>query len=184
MRAIRAASAALLGATALALTAPTAVAAQRGAGLGFTVTPSTVAAGGRLTLAAPGCRSSGTASSAVFDTVTVPAGGTAAATVDWDAKRGATYRTTFTCRSGGTAAASFTVAGGATPTRTPTVRPTRTPAPVTTATSVAPGGVRGGLGGSVGGMNTAEILAGTALVVAAATGTIYAVRRRAENRGH
>lgn len=185
MRAIRAASAALLGAAALALTAPVATAAHHGGtSLGFTATPSTVAAGGRVTLAAPGCRSSGTASSAVFDTVTVPRGGTAAATVDWDAKAGASYRVTFTCGAGGTQSVTLTVSGGR-PTAAPTASPTRTAtAPVTGATSVAPSGVRGGLGGSVGGVDTIEILAGTALVVVAATGTIYVVRRRAENRGH
>ncbi|MFI5756325.1 hypothetical protein [Streptomyces sp. NPDC051569] len=202
MRAIRAASAALLGAAALALGAPTATASADGkvTPFGFSVTPSTVAAGGRVTLAVTRCATPATASSGVFDTVTIPSGGTAAATVDWDAKAGAMYEVTFTC-DGVSGRTELTVAGATrrptptpvrdpsrTPARTPAVAPTaastRTAAAVADPPSASPGGVQGGLGGSVGGTRTGELVAGTALVVAAATGVVHAARRRAESRRH
>src|SRR5690242_10829372 len=103
MRAIRVAPVALLGAAALALTGPavTAYAATAGGpsggGNGYTVTPSVVAPGGKVTLAARGCSTTATASSGVFDTVTIPMNGSAQATVDWDAKPGAAYEVTFIC---------------------------------------------------------------------------------------
>ncbi|MFJ9029616.1 hypothetical protein ACIRQP_14005 [Streptomyces sp. NPDC102274] len=179
MRAIRAASAALLAVSALVLTAPTATAAVNGgnAPFGFTVTPSTVAAGGRVTLSVTNCGTTATASSGVFDTVNIPSGRSATATVDWDAKAGATYQVTFTC-NGQSGTTSLRISSA-----------TRNPAPASTVTrttdpTVVPGGVRGGLGGSMGGMNTTELVAGSALVVAAATGTIYAVRRRTADRKH
>ncbi|WP_175409663.1 hypothetical protein [Streptomyces sp. TRM64462] len=174
MRAIGAASAALLGAAALALTAPTAAAVDS-----FVITPSTVAPGGRVTLSAPGCSGTAMASSGVFDTVTIPAGGSAVATVDWDARRGAVYTVSFTCAGGAPGTAQLTIA------RAPTTSSTAVPTVTRTATVIAtPSGVRGGLGGSVGGWNAGELVAGTALVVAAATGVVYVMRRRAENRRH
>jgi hypothetical protein len=176
MRAIRAASAALLGAVTLALAAPTAMAAHQSGTtpFGFTVTPSTVPAGGRVTLSLSDCNTPATVSSAVFDTVTVPSGRTVTATVDRDAAPGAKHRVTFTC-------------GGVSGTTNLTVAPvTRAPSPrSSTGTPVAsPAGVRGGLGGSIGGLSTAELVAGAGLVVVAATGTIYMARRRAEERRH
>ncbi|MFD5032350.1 hypothetical protein ACFWM0_18320 [Streptomyces sp. NPDC058405] len=196
MRAIRAASAALLGVAAFALTTASSAAAVKdnATPFGYTVTPSTVAAGGKVLLAVTKCSTPATASSGVFDTVTIPSGSTAAATVDWDAKPGAKYEVTFTC-NGVSAKTNLAIAAAAkTPTPAPTQTPaapaatTQTPAQVATpavgATSDAPLGVQGGVGGSIGGMNTAEIVAGTALVVAAATGTIYVARRRAESRRH
>jgi hypothetical protein len=175
MRTIRAASAAALAIAAVALTAPAATAAPAGGPtggnvtpFGFSVTPSTIAPGGRVTLSVTDCGTTATASSAVFDTTTIPRGRTAVATVDRDARRGAVYRVTFTCegRSGTT---SLTIAGSGA-----TARPT-TP---------VPGGVRGGLGGSVGGSDTAEFTAGAALVLAAAAGTVYAARRRTAGGRH
>ncbi|MGQ4511183.1 hypothetical protein [Streptomyces sp. DW26H14] len=171
MRAIRVAAAAALAAAAVTLTAPTAIAAPEGGSggtggnvtpFGFSVTPSTIAPGGRVTLSVTDCDSSATASSAVFDTTTIPRGRTAVATVDRDARRGAVYRVTFTCagRSGTTA---LTIAGGS--------------------ATQTPGGVRGGLGGSVQGSNTAEIAAGAALALVAAAGTVHAARRRTAGRG-
>ncbi|MEK8145995.1 hypothetical protein NKH18_46790 [Streptomyces sp. M10(2022)] len=47
-----------------------------------------------------------------------------------------------------------------------------------------PSGVLGGLGGSAGTMDSTEIAAGTALVVAATTGTVFAMRRRRSSRQH
>lgn len=175
MRAIGAASAALLGAAALALTAPNAAAQD------FVITPTTVAPGGQVMLTAPGCAGTALASSGVFDTVTIPAGGSATAVVDRDARRGASFTVSFTCAGGAPGTAQLTIA------RAPTTSSTAVPTVTRTATVIAtptPSGVRGGLGGSVGGWNAGELVAGTALVVAAATGTIYLVRRRAENRRH
>jgi hypothetical protein len=172
MRAIRVASAALLGVASLPLTAPTAAAADgRLTQPFFTVTPSTVAPGGRVTLSASGCPTTATATSGVFDAVTISPGTSTTALVDSDARRGAVYSVQFRC---GAQSGRFnlTIAGGQ---ATPTIR-------ATTATS--PGAVRGGVGGSIGGLNAGEIAAGTALVVVAATGAIYVVRRRLNNRRH
>ncbi|AXG81521.1 hypothetical protein [Streptomyces paludis] len=177
MRAIPAASAvALLGVAALALTAPAATAAVDGGTtpFGFSVTPATVAPGGRVTLGVTNCSSTATASSGVFDTVNIPAGRTALATVDWDARAGTAYQVTFTC-NGVTGRTNLTVAGA---TRAPV-------APTAASTAIAPAGVRGGLGGSVGGVTGGELAAGTALVVVAAAGAVHAARRRGSaSRAH
>ncbi|MFF3749424.1 hypothetical protein ACFYYH_03010 [Streptomyces sp. NPDC002018] len=184
MRAIRAASAALLGVAALALTAPTAVAAVDGSvtPFGFTVTPSTINPGGKVNLTVTRCSTPATASSGVFDTVTIPSGRSATATVDWDAKAGARYEVTFTCN--GVSAKTTLAISGSAPSPARTTNGTTTGTVTDPVSTSSPGGVRGGLGGSIGGMNTAEIVTGTALVVAGATGTVYAIRRRAVNRGH
>ncbi|MFI2372733.1 hypothetical protein [Streptomyces sp. NPDC018833] len=174
MRAIRAASAALLGAAALALTVPTAALAVNNTPYDFAVTPSTVAAGGRVTLTAGGCPSTTTVTSGIFDTVTIPQNGAATAVVDWDARPGAVYSVQFNC-IGRIGTLDLTISGG---TATPTASSTRS------VTTVAPSGVRGGTGGSFEGMNGAEIAAGGALVAAAATATVFVVRRRSSDRRH
>ncbi|MEU8623649.1 hypothetical protein [Streptomyces sp. NPDC048669] len=184
MRAIRVAPVALLGAAALALTAPavTAYAAVSGgpsnSGSGYTVTPSVIAPGGQVTLAAKGCSTTATASSGVFDTVTIPRGGTARATVDWDAKPAAAYEATFTCNTSPSSMAKVNLTIGAA-TSTPTTSSTST-----TSSTASPAGVQGGLGGSIDSPNTAMIVGGTALAVAAATSTVFVARRRRENRSH
>lgn len=198
MRAIRAASAALLGAVALALTTPAAAMATAAAPVtpfGFAVTPSVIAAGGQVTLTVTGCSSTATAESGVFDDTPIPSGGSARASVYWDAKPGAMYEVTFTC-NGEQGTTDLTIAGGSpsptvTPTRTVTPTPTRTPSPAvtrtptTSSTAIAPpGGVRGGLGGSFIGMNATELAIGTGLVAAAAIGTVVVVRRRSASRQH
>ncbi|MEU7282178.1 hypothetical protein AB0A69_25880 [Streptomyces sp. NPDC045431] len=178
MRAIRAASAALLGAAALALATP--AAAQQG---DFLISPTSVQPGGRITLSAPGCPGTAMASAGVFDTVTIPAGGSATATVDWDARRGAVYTVNFTCAGGSPGSVDLRIAMA---TSTPTTRSTAVPTVTRTATAtVAPTrGARGGLGGSIGGWHTGQLALGTGLVVAAATGVIFVVRRRADHRRH
>ncbi|MCS0639860.1 hypothetical protein NX801_30350 [Streptomyces sp. LP05-1] len=205
MRAIGIASAALLGAAALSLTTPASAAdpdgsghagpaTRRGAG-DYAVSPSTVAPGGRVVLTAPGCAGTAMASAGIFDTATIARGGSATAVVDWDARRGAAYTVSFTCATGATPSTvrlTVSAAGGtatANSTAVPTVTATRTATTTMTATrsgsAVAPSqGVRGGLGGSVGGWNTGQLVAGSGLVVAAVTGVIYVVRRRAEDRRH
>jgi hypothetical protein len=168
MRTIRAASAALLGATALALTAPVALAAEDGTATLFTVSPSTVAPGGRVALSASGCPTTATASSAVFDTVTIRPGTSESATVSQSARPGAQYAVQFTCGSQrGTF--NLSVAGTSTP---------------TISSTVTPQGVRGGLGGSVGGPDGTTFAVGGALVVAAATATGLVVRRRTRPHRH
>lgn len=196
MRAIRAASAALLGAAALALTTPAVAMATAAAPVtpfGFAVTPSVIAAGGQVTLTVTGCSSTATAESGVFDDTAIPSGGSARASVFWDAKPGAMYEVTFSC-NGEEGTTDLTIAGGTpaptpTPTRTSTSTPTRTPSPAvtrtptTSSTAIAPpGGVKGGLGGSFIGMNGTELAIGTGLVATAALGTVLVVRRRAASR--
>ncbi|MET9556147.1 hypothetical protein [Streptomyces sp. NPDC006645] len=196
MRAIRAASAALLGAVALALTTPAVAMATAAAPVtpfGFAVTPSVIAAGGQVTLTVTGCSSTATAESGVFDDTVIPSGGSARASIFWDAKPGAMYEVTFTC-NGQEGTTDLTIAGGTpapTPTRTSTPTPTRTASPSATRTPTSsstaiapPGGVKGGLGGSFIGMNSTELAVGTGLVAAAALGTVLVVRRRSANRQH
>ncbi|BBC38379.1 uncharacterized protein SGFS_096730 [Streptomyces graminofaciens] len=164
MRAIRVASAALLGATALCLTPPAAHAAPTGdiTSFGFSVLPSTIAAGGQVTLRVDNCDSHTTVSSGVFDTVTIPKGqSSATAKVDWDAKPGAVYEVTFQCgkESGQT---DLTIAGG-----TPTHHPTHVP----------PRGSHAGAGGTAAGFDLREIGLGAALV-AGSLGVTWRLSRR------
>lgn len=103
MRAIRVVSAALLGAGALALVAPAAVAAtgvERGStSFGFDVSPTTVAAGGEVTLNIWGCATEAKVFSSAFDPVVIPKGQhSATATVGWDAEPG-TVQVTFQCEN-------------------------------------------------------------------------------------
>lgn len=160
MRAIRAASAALLGASALAITAPAAQAQGDTSGFWARVLPTTIAPGGQVTLRATGCEQSVTVASAVFDTVTIPQGRTKArATVDRDAEPGAVYEVAFYC---GTfwQSVDLTIAGG---------RPERP--------SYQQRGVQAGEGGSFAGLNLKQIGLGAALVTAS-VGTAYHLSRR------
>ncbi|MFD4029374.1 hypothetical protein ACFWVP_02260 [Streptomyces sp. NPDC058637] len=181
MRAIRVAPAALLGAAACVLMAPAASAHVLTGGTSTftpTITPSTVAPGGRVTLGAVGCTSDATAFSGVFDTVTIPRGRSATATVDWDAKRGSVYEVTFRCGNT-TRTADLSITSGAT--ASPTTVPTTAP---TTSSTATPSGVLGGLGGSVDTMDPGEIAAGSALVTTAAAGAFYVLRKRRTGRQH
>ncbi|WP_351227286.1 hypothetical protein [Streptomyces sp. NPDC002133] len=191
MRAIPVASAALLGAAALALTTPWATAdgtdgaggapgAPRKQAFSFAVSPKTVVPGGQVTLTVSGCNTSATASSGVFDTVTIPPGLTGTATVDRDARRGAVYSVTFTCR-GQSGTTDLTIAGG---TGVATTRSTSTSTATAAASPRAPQGVRGGVGGSVGGADTFKIITGGVLVLVASGGVFYVVRRHMGNRLH
>ncbi|WP_406423738.1 hypothetical protein OH809_04550 [Streptomyces sp. NBC_00873] len=175
MRAIGVAPVALLGAAALALTAPAATAYAVTSGgapgaTGYTVAPSVIAPGGQVTLAARGCLTTATASSGIFDSVTIPRGGSASATVDWDAKPGASYEVSFICNTSPTSTAEIGLTISA---------PTPTPG----STAIAPNGVQGDLGG-IGRMNAAQLVGGTALAVAATTGAVFVVRRRNERYSH
>lgn len=176
MHAIRVASAALLTATALALTAPPASAARAGeeniTSFGFRVTPSTIAAGGQVTLSVDGCEHAAKVTSGVFDDVTIPKGRTTAtAKVFWDAKPGAMYEVTFTCgQESGTT--DLTIVGGGS-SRNPSHHPTPHHSK----------GVKAGVGGGSGGVDAQQIAVGGALVVGV-VGTAYCwTRRRAGQDG-
>ncbi|MCX4766845.1 hypothetical protein OG562_38950 [Streptomyces sp. NBC_01275] len=179
MRAIRVASAALLGVTALAFSAPAAVASDDDGHYvmsnGYTVLPATIAAGGQITLqvdrSASGCRSSVRVTSGVFDTVTIPGGSSSAVTtVDWDAKVSAAYRVTFSC-GGLSAIKDLTIASGR------GAGPTPAPYPV-------PRGVHAGEGGSsLGGFDLKEIGLGAALIAASVGAAYHFSRRRSGEDG-
>lgn len=161
MRAIRVASAAVLTAAALTVTAPAAFAGDNDiTSFGFRVTPSTIAAGGQVTLSVDGCDGDAKATSGVFDDVTIPKGqSSATAQVFWDAKPGAMYEVTFSCK-GETGTTDLTIATG---------RPD-TP---------AHHGVKAGVGGSVGGFDLGEIALGGALITGVLGSAYYFTRRRA-----
>ncbi|WP_371655819.1 MULTISPECIES: hypothetical protein [unclassified Streptomyces] len=178
MGAIRIASATLLGAAALSVAAPAAALAADGGGahgsnitsFGFSVTPSTIAPGGTVTLNVTGCPSTATASSGVFNTVTISPNSSTTAQVDFNAKRGATYTVTFMC-GGERGTTDLTITGGIQTLR-PTIRPT-------ISTTTAPSrGVRGGIGGTSEGIDKGEIAIGLALVAAAGGGLMFYLRRR------
>ncbi|MCX4807424.1 hypothetical protein ACFWWM_13985 [Streptomyces sp. NPDC058682] len=180
------ATGAVLALGVLGAPAATAAEAQPITSFGFTLTPSTVAPGGQTVLAVSRCNAAyATASSGVFDTVSIARGQSVRVTVDRDARRGAVYSVSFTC-NGETGSADLTIAGGTTG---PTTSSTRTgtgatlfPTPTPTPTSAL--GVRGGLGGSVAGMDRVELGAGAGLFLAAAGGTVFALRRRGSGRSH
>ncbi|MEU9716781.1 hypothetical protein [Streptomyces sp. NPDC047976] len=138
-------------------TAPAAPAPQAApvTSFAFALIPSTVAPGGQVILSVSDCDAAyATASSGVFDTVSIPRGQTVRVTVDRDARRGALYSVTFTC-NGENGSADLTIAGAtSTPStsstagvrRTPSAEPTigvrpRATAP-TTAPTAAPTAVR------------------------------------------
>ncbi|MEI5103051.1 hypothetical protein RB200_36555 [Streptomyces sp. PmtG] len=169
MRAIRVASAAVLTAAALTLTAPTATAGDENiTSFGFRVTPSTIAAGGQVTLSVDGCDNTTKVTSGVFDDVTIPKGqSSATAHVFWDAKPGAMYEVTFTCgQESGTTDLTIATGGGHSPSGTPHTR-----------------GVHAGVGGSAGGFDGHQIAVGGALI-AGVIGTAYYWTRRRPDAGH
>ncbi|MDT0469555.1 hypothetical protein [Streptomyces gibsoniae] len=100
MRAIRVASVALLGVTALACTAPGSVAGGGGNynSFGYDLQPTRIGPGERVNLPIRGCQDNATVFSDAFDTVTIPKGRSAAtATVNKNARPGADYDVTFQC---------------------------------------------------------------------------------------
>ncbi|MER5437376.1 hypothetical protein [Streptomyces sp. NPDC002790] len=163
MHAIRAASAVALSLAALTLTAPSAAAEDPGPGsFRPSISPTTIAAGGTVSLSATGCEGVTEVSAEVFATVTIPPRqGPHPAKVDWDAKQGNTYPVTFICNGGKPHTAQLTIATG---------RPDASPSPV-------PQGVKAGIGGSAGGLDLQEVALGGALI-AGALGTAYVVARR------
>ncbi|MGV9882194.1 hypothetical protein [Streptomyces sp. NPDC003006] len=177
MHAIRVASAALLTATVLTLTIPPASAAVTGddtnnniTSFGFRVTPSTIAAGGQVTLSVEGCDGDAKVTSGVFDDAHIPKGqSSATAKVFWDAKPGAMYEVTFTC-DGETGKTDLTIATGR-PDNNSHQNQNPNPNPVHK-------GVKAGIGGSLGGFDLHEIALGGALVVGGLGAAYYKARRR------
>ncbi|MZD08566.1 hypothetical protein GTW43_26310 [Streptomyces sp. SID5785] len=165
MHAIRTASAAALALTALSLAAGPAAAGDDDEPFRVGVTPTTIAAGGQVTLTAHGCDRRTTVTSGIFDTVRIGGGGGSVNTsVDWDAKPDAVYPVTFTCKDGPQRTVHLTIAGG---------RPVDpTPEPIHRGH-----GVRAGVGGSLGGLDLKSIGLGGALI-AGSLGTAYYLARR------
>ncbi|MFF1377385.1 hypothetical protein [Streptomyces sp. NPDC058308] len=180
MRAIRVASAALLTASALAVTVPTAAAAvvdeENVTAFGFSITPTTIAAGGQITLNVDGCDGETKVTSGVFDDTTIPKGQkSATAQVFWDAKPGAMYEVTFTCNGSnpGSDKTDLTIATGRPDNNSHhpdhnTHRPDHG----------VHKGVKAGTGGSLGGFDAHEIALGGALILGTIGTAYYKVRRR------
>ncbi|WBO62407.1 hypothetical protein [Streptomyces camelliae] len=186
MRAIRVASAALLGAgtLALALGASAALAGDDhdGTPFGFRVAPSAITAGNRVRLQVDrdggGCRGTATVSSGVFDTLRIPPErSSATAVVDRNARPGAAHSVTFRC-DGASGATDLTIADGREGDQRDQPYDQRyAPLPP------VQHGVRAGAGGSVGGFDVKEIGLG-ALLIAGSLGTAYRLaRRRAHEDG-
>ncbi|MER5950340.1 hypothetical protein ABT127_30285 [Streptomyces sp. NPDC001904] len=122
---------------------------------GFSVTPTTVPAGGTVTLSANGCEvPTVRANAPVFDAVELNEGHSATARVYADANPGAQYEVEFTCNG---------------------ERGTTT---LTIATSTLHHGVKAGIGGSASGFDTGQLAAGAALVAVVLGVGIHQVRRR------
>ncbi|MFD9031169.1 hypothetical protein ACFVZW_08475 [Streptomyces sp. NPDC059567] len=191
MRAIRVASATLLATTALALTAPAALADEGTGGtitsFGFSVSPSTVAPGGTVTLKSDSCEvPSVTVSSGVFDTVTLTEGNTGTATIDVEAKVGAEYQVTFDCK-GEKGTAPLVIAGAPTDHSTggDSTSGQSTGGHETGAQDTGVHkGVKAGFGGGAGELGTAEVVAGTVLIAGAlgGAGVLLTRRRRTDGR--
>jgi len=211
MRAIRVASAALLGLTALTFTAPSAFAGDGDdhniTPFGYSVQPSTITAGGRLSLLLKrdgGCNGTVRISSGVFDTVTIPSGrSSATATIDRDARQGAVYEVTFFC-DGVSGHTNLTIGTGRSDdsgtgrsddgtgrsddsgtgrsddgTGRSDDSGTGRSDDLTPLDVPAQRGVRAGVGGSVGGFDVKEIGLGAALVGGSVGVAWYMSRRRA-----
>ncbi len=134
---------------------------------GFSVTPSTIAAGGQVTLKVDGCSQTATASSGVFDTASISPGGSATRVVDWDAKPGAMYTVTFNCK-GETGTTQLTIASGSGGWTNPPVHH----------------GVRAGFGGSLADLDFGELAFGALLIAGALGSAVHFARRRPADGDH
>ncbi|MDJ0463655.1 hypothetical protein [Streptomyces sp. H27-C3] len=174
--ALRVASTALLGVAALSFAVPMAVAEDGNNNItsfGFTVTPSTIAAGGTVTLNATECQVPTVKVMApVFDDVTLKEGKPGTAQVYPDAKPGAQYDVTFECK-GEKGTTTLTIAGGDQHTNTSTG----------TRTGDVHKGVKAGAGGSFSDADPLQIAAGSAVLAGALGFGVYLRRRRSGNAG-
>ncbi|MFI6348518.1 hypothetical protein [Streptomyces sp. NPDC050560] len=170
MRVIRAAaSAVLLGATAIGCVPAAADGGDHHGGFEAAVEPTTIAPGGQVRLTARGCGGQTTVDSAVFDAVTIrPGGGQATAKVFWDAKRGAKYQVTFACADGPVRTLDLMIAGGhdgGGPVAPP-----------------AHHGVNAGVGGGAGGYDATRLATGALLVAGVLGIALRRTRRRGADR--
>ncbi|MFF0473251.1 hypothetical protein [Streptomyces sp. NPDC004284] len=175
MRAIRAASVALLSAIAVVSVAPLALAGDGNndiTSFGFSVTPTTIAPGGTVTLTSDGCEvPSVTVTSTVFETVTLNEGRSATATVDVDAKAGSQVEITFDCK-GERGTAPLTIAeGGDTGTHTGAHKGVKAGYGTTAASGTATEG-----------LGTTEAVTGALLIAGALGAAVVLTRRRADGR--
>ncbi|WP_338693438.1 hypothetical protein V2W30_03050 [Streptomyces sp. Q6] len=162
-------STALVCVTALGVAAPAALADDGGTqpnvtSFGFTVSPSTVAAGGTVTLGSTECDVPTVHVSApIFDPVELNEGHSATARIYPDAKPGAQYNVTFEC-DGEKGTTPLTIATG------------NTPVPTT-----EPRGVKAGIGGGAGGTHPGLVAAGGALIAGALGAGYLRMRRRRDD---
>ncbi|NBE55386.1 hypothetical protein [Streptomyces boluensis] len=159
MRAVVRGSAGVMAACALTASAvPVASAADNS--WHVSVSPRTVAPGGQVTLSSSGCQvPSVTADAAVFDTTELDEGHSAIAHVFADAKPGAEYEVTFTCK-GKTKSAPLMISGG----QSHSSAPHR--------------GVKAGAGNSFTDISPTQLALGGALVAGALGFAVVQVRRR------
>ncbi|MGX2993130.1 hypothetical protein JNUCC64_02360 [Streptomyces sp. JNUCC 64] len=181
MRAIRLASATALAGTALAasalaLAAPHATAEDRGTEeeraehgrFEASAAPTTIAAGGRVTLRASGCAGETRVTAGIFDTVRLREGDRShTVTVDEDARAGAEYAVRFSCEDGASRTVHLTIAGGHQSSGHPVEPDTGQRY-----------GVRAGIGGTVAGFDLGRIGLGAALIGGALGSAWYVTRRR------
>ncbi|MFH8496376.1 hypothetical protein [Streptomyces coeruleorubidus] len=167
---IASASAVLLGAGTLTSCVPADAAVQTD--FGFSVEPSTVAAGGRVTLRVQrneACRGEVVVNSPVFDMLEIPwHQSSATVRVDRDAQPGAEHSVVFICDES-SGRAHLTIAGGRPPHHSPHHPSDRHRHPSK--------GVHAGEGGTLAGSDLREIGLGAALI-AGALGTAYHFARR------
>ncbi|HET6860914.1 MAG TPA: hypothetical protein VFH94_27920 [Streptomyces sp.] len=175
IRALRVASTALLGVAVLSLAAPAAVAEDGNGNItsfGFTVAPSTIAAGGTVTLNATECQVPTVKVTApIFDDVTLDEGRPGTAQVYPDAKPGAQYDVTFECK-GEKGTTTLTIAGGG-----------EHHANTSAGTGHVHKGVKAGAGGSFSDADPVQIAAGVAVLAGALGFGVYLSRRRSGNAG-
>ncbi|MEV4429290.1 hypothetical protein ACN9M0_30335 [Streptomyces sp. R-07] len=180
MRAIRAASAALLSAVAVVTVAPLALADEGNNNItsfGFSVTPATIAPGGTVTLTSDGCEvPSVSVTSGVFETVTLNEGRPGTATVDVDAKVGAEYEITFDCK-GERGTTRLTIAQGGADTGGNTGHDTGAHKGVK-----AGYGTAAASGADTDGLGTTELVTGVLLIAGALGAAVVLTRRRADGR--
>lgn len=152
---------------------------------GFTVTPEDIAPGGTVTLNATECQSPVvTASSGVFDEVTLSEGLPATAKVSEDAEPGAEYDVVFDC-AGERGTATLTVGpatvrpspGTDTGSHTGTGKHPDAGTHPPTLPSKPGSGVKAGAGGSLTGLSPTQIALGSLLVAGAVGGGVMLLRR-------
>ncbi|GAA4326691.1 lipoprotein [Streptomyces venetus] len=173
MRGICVATAVLLGAGALTSCVPAADAAVQ-SDFGFSVDPSTVNPGGKVTLRVDrnACRGEAAVSSPVFDVVTIaPWQSWTTAVVDWNAEPGDVYDVEFVCeRTSGTA--RLTISG-----RPPADHPGHHPGHDGRHPSK---GVHAGEGGTLAGFDLKEIGLGGVLIAGSLGAAYHFTRRRTD----